>query len=196
MAADGEPPFADGFRPPEDEPDAPYLIFSERLGDTPGIFYIHGALHYYLVSGELRKHSWIRSGGQRLTELIREGLDAGQYPLFVAEGDSEKKLAQIQRHGYLWYCLDKFSRIETPLIVYGHSLGPSDEHLVHAIAGAPRLKKVFIGLHGNPTSEKNQEIIAVGSRIAAARERLRARRRSAKPLEVHYYQSETARIWE
>jgi hypothetical protein len=41
--------------------DAPYLVFSQRLGDTRGLLYLHGALHLYLNNlndGQLRKHSW------------------------------------------------------------------------------------------------------------------------------------------
>ena len=34
---------------------------------------------------------------------------------------------------YLWYAMDKFSRIESPLVVFGHSLGDSDRHITDAI---------------------------------------------------------------
>ncbi len=88
MHAGDPPPFEDCFRADQDEPDAPYLVFSQRLKDKRGLLYLHGALHLYLHNGELRKHSWTCSE-QRLTELIRDGLAKGQYPLFVAEGSPE-----------------------------------------------------------------------------------------------------------
>src|SRR5687767_11430644 len=115
------PSWGDGFRADVDEPEAPYLEFAERLGRERGIFFLHGALHLYQVAGETRKHSWIRAG-RRLTELIVEGLDSGQYPLFVAEGAWQKKAEQIQRSAYLSYCLGKLSRIENPLVIFGHGM--------------------------------------------------------------------------
>src|SRR5439155_21210102 len=130
MSADDPPPFEDCFRADEDEPDLPYLVFSQRLGDKKGILFLHGALHLYLDGGELRKHSWIRTG-QRLTELIQEGLEKGQYPLFVAEGSPEKKLDQIQGNGYLWYASEKLRNIESPLALFGHRLGSSDGHILN-----------------------------------------------------------------
>lgn len=117
--------FQDGFREDEEAPDAPYVVFAERLGRNRGLLYLHGALHLHLAAGELRKHCWSRTL-KPLTQLIKAGLDAGHYPLFVAEGSAAQKLEQIQRVGYLWYCLDKLARIESPLVVFGHALGPSD----------------------------------------------------------------------
>jgi hypothetical protein len=133
MHAGDPPPFEDCFRSDQAFPDAPYLVFSQRLGDTRGLLYLHGALHLYLNDGQLRKHSWTRTG-QRLTDLIRDGLRQGQYPLFVAEGRPDKKLMQIHSSGYLWYCLDKLRNIKSPLVVFGHSLGSSDGHIADAIA--------------------------------------------------------------
>jgi hypothetical protein len=187
-------PFADGFRPPEDDADATYLVFTERLGNTPGMYYLHGALHFFLAGGELRKHSWVRTG-TRLTDLIRTGLAQGQYPLFVAEGTPERKLDQIQRHGYLWYCLDKLARIKSPLVIYGHALGPSDAHIVNTIVDNPELPEVIVGLHGDPSSVGNKAIIMSCDQMVARRETRRARRRSVVPLSVRYFQTESASVW-
>jgi hypothetical protein len=193
MAAEGRPPFQDGFRAEEDEPDEGPLVFSERLGDTPGMYFLHGALHLFLSGGALYKHSWRREG-QRLTDLIRAGLAEKQYPLFVAEGAPDKKLEQIQRHGYLWYCLDKLSRIERPLVIYGHALGPSDQHLLDALAGNKKLSLVFVGIHGDPASPANQAIFDAAERLQAARAR-QQRRRKGKGLQVALFQSESAHVW-
>jgi hypothetical protein len=194
MAAEGRVPFADGFRSSDDEPEAPYVVFGERLGNTSGLYYLHGALHLYLAGGELRKHTWNRTG-QRLTDLIRAGLEAGEYPLFVAEGTPERKLEQIQRHGYLWYSLDKLARIESPLVVYGHALGSSDAHLADTLSQNPKLAKIFIGLHGDLESEKNSALVNMGSQLIAAREKLANMRKNVKELEVFFYQSESAEVW-
>jgi hypothetical protein len=183
----------DGFRADDDDPEAPYLVFSERLGANKGIFFLHGALHFYIASGELRKHSWIRTG-ERLTDLIRAGLAEHQYPLFVAEGSPEKKLEQIQRTGYLWYALDKFARIEGPLVVLGHALGPSDQHIADVIGDNAKLVKLFVGLHGSPTSDGNLAVRASVQRIQRRRE-MRSRGRRTSPLRVQFFDSQTAEPW-
>ena len=149
MAMGNPPPLEDCFRANQNEPDAPYLVFSQRLKEHRGLLHLHGALHLYLQDGELRKHSWTRSG-RRLTELIREGLEQGQFPLFVAEGNPEQKLQQIQSNGYLWYCLERLKGIQSPLIIFGHSFGPSDGHILDAIASNIELPEIFVGLTRRP----------------------------------------------
>ena len=184
------PVHEDGFRADEGDSNAPYLVFAERLGQNRGIFYLHGALHLYLADGQLRKQSWSRSG-ECLTHLIRDGLRKSEYPLFVAEGSPEKKLAQIREHAYLWYCLDKFARIQNTLVVFGHSFGASDQHLADAIARNSKLSQLFVGLHGDPKSKENDAIRRGVSQI-------RAQRKEGEPqhaLEVSYFDSDSARVW-
>ena len=192
MHAGDPPPFEDCFRADQDDPDAPYLVFSQRLGDHRGVLYLHGALHLYLSDGELRKHSWTRTG-QRLTELIQSGLREGQYPLFVAEGTPEKKLQQIQGSGYLWYCLDKLRNIQSPLVIFGHSLGASDGHILDSIAASRKLPAIYVGLHGDPESPSNLAIKASAQRIADRRTQLHGR---TTPLQVYFYDSDSIRIWD
>lgn len=192
MSAGEPPPFEDCFRADQDDSNAPYLVFSQRLGDRRGMLYLHGALHFYLEDGELRKHSWIRTG-RRLTELIREGLHVGQYPLFVAEGSPEKKLQQIQGNGYLWYCLEKFRSIQSPLVIFGHSLGSSDDHILDAIATNRRLPAIYVGVHGNPDSSSNQATRAMAQHMANRRAQMRGR---PLPLEVFFYDTDSAEVWE
>ncbi len=191
MHAGDPPPFEDCFRADEDDPSAPYLVFSQRLGDKRGILYLHGALHLYVQYGELRKHSWSRTG-RRLTDLIRDGLGRGQYPLFVAEGSPEMKLQQIQGRGYLWYCLDKLRNIESPLVIFGHSLGATDGHILDAIAANRRIPAIYVGLHGDPSSVTNEATMAAAQRLADRRAQLRGH---PIPLGVFFYDSDSVRIW-
>lgn len=188
------PAFEDGFRADPDDPDAPYLIFSERLGDTKGLFYLHGALHLYLAGGELRKHSWARSG-RPLTDLIRTGLTERQYPLFVAEGSPEKKLEQISTSGYLSYCLGKLGRVHNRVVVYGHGLGSSDRHITQAVSDNTDLKEMFVGLYGDPNSPANQDTRSAVEAMIRRREKITARMRRQRPLEVHFFDSASATVW-
>ena len=184
----------DGFRSDADDPEAPYVVFSERLGGNKGLFYLHGALHLSIADGQLRKHCWNRTG-QRLTDLIRAGLAEGVYPLFVAEGTPEKKLEQIQRIGYLWYALDKLSRIETPLVVFGHAFSAADGHIANAIADNLKLPEMYVGLHGDPNSERNLAIQATVQNMVRRREARNAGRRRPVALQASFYDSDSAAPW-
>ena len=192
MFSSDPPAFQDCFRADEDDPEAEYLVFTERLGDHKGILYLHGALHLYLNGGELRKHSWIRSG-QRLTDLIQDGLNTEQYPLFVAEGSPEKKLDQIQGSGYLWYALEKLRTIQSPLVLFGHSLGDADGHILNVIARNRKLPELYVSLHGNIDSKSNREIQRAAKQLRTTRANLPGR---ANPLEVFFYDSDSAQVWD
>jgi hypothetical protein len=145
-----------------------------------------------LSGGELRKHSWIRTG-KRLTELIEEGLEKGQYPLFIAEGSPEKKLEQIQGSGYLWYALEQLRTIQSPLVFFGHSLGDSDGHILNVIARNRKLPELYISLHGDVESKSNRAIQRAAKQLQDIRANLSG---TAKPLEVFFYDSDSAEVWD
>jgi len=194
MSSPDGPRWQDGFRSDEDDPDTPYVVFTERLGRQGGLFYLHGALHLHVVHGELRKHTWIRTG-KPLTELIQQSLANGEYPLFVAEGEPAQKLEQIQRIGYLWYCLDKLARIQGPLVIFGHSLGSSDQHIVDIVSENTDLPHIAVALHGDPSSPGNQAIHESAEAMRARRAAQVEKRGRGKLLEVSYFRSSSAQVW-
>ncbi len=181
----------DGFRAPIDDPDAEYLEFREHIRDQRGLLFIHGGLHLYVVGGAVLKHCWVRSD-KRIIELVKESLEKGEYPLFVAEGNPTNKLEQIQRSAYLSYCFSKFQRVEAPLIILGHSLGPSDQHVCDAIAENIKLEQIFVGLHGDPESASNRAVRAAADAIQKRRKQLRA----GNELKIGYFDSDSAHVWD
>lgn len=183
-------PFEDGFRADPDDQDTPYVIFQERMGRRPGLYFIHGALHLYRAAGELRKHTWIRTG-EPLIDQIRDSLAAGQYPVFVAEGSADNKLAQIRGDAYLSYCLGKLGRIRNPLVILGHSLRAADRHILETIAANRHLETVYVGLYGDPGSRGNRAIRAAADDMVARRAEFFPRRE----LDVCYFDSATANVW-
>lgn len=196
MHAEGGPAFRDGFNADPEDPDLPHLVFGGAIsGRYKGMFFLHGALQFYVQSGEIRKHSWGRTATP-ITDLVRQGLERNQYPLFVAEGKPEKKAEQIRGNGYLFYCLDKLSRIESPLVIYGHGLGKSDAHILREIADNFALGQVFVGLYGDPDSPSNQETRARAREIQDRRDEKTAAVGVSAPVEVHFYDSETAHVWD
>jgi hypothetical protein len=189
MSEDPTPRWQDGFRADEDDPEAPHLVFTERMGDHRGTYYIHGALHLYVVAGEVRKHSWTRTGVP-LTDLVTQGLEQGQYPLFVAEGTAEKKIEQIRESGYLSYCLGKLGRITHRLVVFGQSFGPSDRHILETLAYNRQLRHIWVSMHGAPDSLSSQAVQASAEQLD------RMRRDLGHPdLTVRFYSSESAGVW-
>lgn len=198
MACEPGPRYEDGFRPHCDSPDDPALVFSDHLGGKKGIFYIHGALHLFTDGGYIKKHAWCRTQ-ERLTSLIKTGLSEKRYPLFVAEGDANRKLEQIRNNGYLSYCYDKLGRIENRLVTVGFSFGESDKHICAAIAENTNIKQLVVGVFGDADSEVNQALFRSLSQIqkkrAAMLVDLTKRKRTEHQLEVFLFRSESAEIW-
>jgi hypothetical protein len=191
LAAKGGPLWQDGFRSSDEE--APYVVFTQSLGNKRGLFHIHGALHLFVVQGELRKHCWSRTG-RPLTELVKEGLAQNNYPLFVAEGTADQKLEQIQRSGYLWYCLSKLAKIESPLTIFGHALGPSDSHILDVIIHS-KCPHIAIGLFGHPAEADNQNIYHAALQMQAKRLEIIANDKYTLPLRLTFFESGSANIW-
>lgn len=195
MAAGSPPPYEDGFRGDEEDRDATSVVFSEHLGDKRGIYFLHGALHLYISGGQLRKHSWTRTG-RRLTNLIRGGLDEGHYPLFVAEGSAERKLEQIRRSAYLSYCLSKLGRIQNRLVVFGNSLGANDAHILDAIARNDKLKELYVGLYRDFESPASALTKQATRQLAIDWGARNAGGRRLPTLNVYFYDSSTAVCWD
>jgi hypothetical protein len=111
------------------------FVLDEAMMQRRGtrLMYLHGALHLYKTkAGETRKLA--HSEGRSILELFRRLGTKGDTPLFVAEGDSGDKVKSIKSSDYLSFVSEQFDTYGGPLVVFGHSLGVSDEHLL----GTPR----------------------------------------------------------
>lgn len=164
-------------------------------GDTnqhgQNIHYLHGALHVFDTDTEVEKFTWSNTG-VRLIKQIRGALSEDRYPLFVAEGESSKKLAKIKHSAYLYHSYKSFgvnmmqgAKSKTCLFTYGVSFSLNDSHITRKIANG-KCRHLFVSLFGDPKSAANKKIIA-------AVEELRSRR--ATPLKVAYYDAESAKVW-
>jgi hypothetical protein len=108
------------------------LANTQIWGKPTAVLYLHGALHLYrLLDGETRKARW--EPGAALLGQFAGSTKADAIPLFVAEGDPASKMAAIRNSDYLSFAYRQFSQNTKPLVIFGHSLGDSDTHLVHAI---------------------------------------------------------------
>lgn len=157
------------------------------------IHYLHGALHLFERDAEIEKFTWVNTG-KPLIEQTREALDVNRFPLFVAEGDSTKKLTRITHSGYLFHSYKSFSqRMKTGdkkstacLFTYGVSFSQNDEHIIKKISNG-RFNHLFVSIYGDADSESNKKIISVVETIK--------RKRKNKDFTISYYDAESAAIW-
>lgn len=177
----------DGFRSPDDDPDADYVTWDIEKTDRQNIYYLHGALHIFDAGSELKKYTWSRTG-IRLIDQIRTAIDQHLYPVFVAEGESEQKLERIRHNDFLSRGYRSFAKITGTLFIHGHSLAPNDEHFLHLIEKG-KLSRLFISVFGEPTSPANTQLIRRAEALAAARP-------PKRPLQVGFYDAASAHVWD
>ena len=100
--------------------------------DCTCVLYLHGGLHLYrLPTGLTLKRR--ASENNNLLDLFGQPFYENAVPLFISEGSSAEKLSSIYRSDYLSFAFSKFSNHEGPLVILGHSLSASDDHIVSAI---------------------------------------------------------------
>lgn len=101
------------------------------------IYYLHGAL--FIFNHGIRDLKIKRSGADdELIEIIAAEIQQGHFPLFITEGTAQDKMDSIYRSNYLYFCLQKFSKSNTPLLIFGNSLSDFDAHIVKALNDSPR----------------------------------------------------------
>jgi len=96
------------------------------------ILYLHGALHLYrFPSGETFKET--AEPLMNLLDIFAAPHTPEAVPLIVTEGTSKDKMASISHSDYLTFAYSRFYNHNGPVIVFGHSLGDSDMHLLDAM---------------------------------------------------------------
>jgi hypothetical protein len=177
--------FDDGFRQPDDDQPV-YVTWDVQKTGTQNLYYLHGGLHVFDAGFELQKFTWCNTG-VALVDQIRGALATDRFPLFVAEGTPESKLDRIQHSGFLNRAYRSFSAIGGTLFVFGLSFNVADEHLLKLLDRG-KVSNLFVSLHGDPNSDSN-------SRIIERTEVMRARRPERRPLDVQFFDAESAHVW-
>ncbi len=92
------------------------------------LLFLHGGIHLRrLRKGGTRK---VHTAQGAILDQFSTAFADDESPLLVSEGDSEDKLASIRSSDYLTFAHQSFSDHEGGLVVFGHSLGDQDDHLV------------------------------------------------------------------
>ncbi len=186
---DGTPLEADdGFRSSPGDPEADFVTWEAH--HSANVNYLHGALHLFDAGAELRKYTWVRTSIP-LMDQIRAALDSELYPLFVSEGTSSSKVDRILHHGYLHRAFRSFEGIGGALYVHGHSLADSDNHIFDLLKRCDnKIVLLFVSLHGDQYTPSNQNIILKAREIELAREKCK------RKLEIAFYDSDSAHVWD
>lgn len=178
----------DGFRKPADDPEADYVSWDPDNSKTQTVRYLHGALHLFDTGPEMKKFTWINTQVP-LIEQIRAALQQEFYPVFVSEGTSGEKVDRIRHNDYLSKMYRSFTEIKNALVVFGHSLDESDDHIFFDRIGRHgKTNRLYVSLFGDPSSATNKGII----RRASCLSRLRPTERS---LEVKFFDAASASVW-
>jgi hypothetical protein len=171
-------------------------VFLRRENERTNVFYLHGALFLYAKENKVFKQKWTDSA-QSVPSLVETSIADGKYPLCITEGNSEQKVRRINRNTYLSFALQKLRGVRKPLVIFGHSLGSGDEHILTTIAENKSIPAIYVGLHGDPHSPQNHDLCDAAYGIVAKREAQLGNGDDEKyKLAVHFYQSETAQVWE
>jgi hypothetical protein len=181
----------DGFGNDEDDPAAEYVVWQGETGaHSARVHFLHGALHLFDSGSELKKYTWVRKGIP-LVEQAREAIANNAYPLFVAEATSGQKKNKIRHNAYLYQGFKQLTaNVQTRkhcFFVFGHSLAENDDHILNRL-GRGRFAKLYISIFGDPKSDLNQWIISRAHALAAQRS-------AQSPLEIDFFDAESAKVW-
>jgi hypothetical protein len=185
---DVEIPCDDGFRKPADDPDADYVSWDPDNSKRQTVRYLHGALHLYDTGTEMKKFTWVNSQVP-LIEQVRAALQQEFYPVFVSEGTSDEKVERIRHNDYLCKMYRSFTEIQGAIIVFGHSLDHTDDHIFTDRIGLHgKSDRLYISIFGDPSSGPNRTKMARATAIAGFRS-------AKRPLKVSFFDAGTAAVW-
>jgi len=181
----------DGFGRDEDTEPEYVNWMGESGAHAQRVHYLHGALHLFDAGSELQKYTWVNTG-KPLLEQAREAMGANKFPLFVAEGKSNQKLAKIKHSAYLHHSYKSFSsqmaQRDDALFIFGYSLADNDQHILKKIARG-KIAQVYVGLYGDPESQGNKQIRNAATALARSRDERVA-------LDVAFFDAASAHVWD
>jgi hypothetical protein len=154
--------------------DKDYVHFSRSKVDKNilKLYYLHGGLHLFVnKDNEIEKVT--KKKHNYLIDAIVESINNNNFPLYVSEGNWQRKLEQIEANKYLRFCYDALSNLSGHLTIFGHSLNEkTDYHIIEAI------------------KQSNIEVIAYGIYEIEQKESIKERINSYfSNKKIYYYNS-------
>ena len=106
-----------------------------NLASSTLVFYPHGNLALATdMWGTETKIS--QNVGTLIDAITANWTLGGNTPLFVSEGDTERKLRSIRRNGYLNAVYAELGKRRDSVLVYGWAFGGQDQHILDALSRA------------------------------------------------------------
>src|SRR5712692_9084831 len=109
------------------------LADTEVWNKRTRVLFLHGALHIYRLPDGRTVKRVAGDAGSNLLAAFSEPYEGSDVPLFIAEGSSGEKLQAIHQSEYLAFCYSRLVSHRGSMVVFGHSLGESDAHIVEAM---------------------------------------------------------------
>lgn len=139
-----------------------------RYNNQIPVLFLHGALHLYEnEEGVTCKH--VAGEWNNLLDQITN-MSTRHHPLFITEGDAASKLSAIFQSKYLTFCYNELRASEGSMVLFGHSLGDSDNHLAAAIRESA-VQRVAVAVH--VSQDENEDDITF--KTARIRQKLRGK---------------------
>ena len=129
--------------------------------DSTRLYYLHGGLHLRRTVTSATTKVVAGDDVPLLDVIARD--DGQAWLLFVSEGTAQAKLATIRSSDYLSFCLSELSTCSDPIVIFGHSLGVEDDHLVKALNRFPE-REIAISLYR--PEDQTAEMHRLKSRLA------------------------------
>ena len=134
------------------------LAFDKNDTDIHGnnipIYYLHGAIH--LKSTALGGAKKSRVELSQVNSYFR-GIEFGEFPLFITEGNYKLKMHRINENDYLRFCYERLSNQSGNLVIYGHSLSKEyDYHIVESIKNSG-IEEIAVSVYSG-LDEANKEL--------------------------------------
>lgn len=132
--------FRDGFTR-KDIANRRYFVPSDRIN----LHYLHGGLNLFKMKDDGHGHFFVTYnwsdeeaplGAKRVVSQVRQLIQSGTLPIFVAHGSGAEKEKQIVGDEYLNHAYEALKRLEGPLLIFGCSIQPNDDHIWRAIASS------------------------------------------------------------
>lgn len=177
---------------PNYQPDN-YVTWHTTQSSKADIYFLHGALHLYDASYEIRKFCWSRTKIKLKTQIL-DALGKKMFPLFVSEGSAQSKLEKILHNGYLLKGLRSLANSRGILVAYGLSFKENDQHIIDAIIEST-VTHLYVSLFGDPNSESNKKVRENLNKMVEQRNMLVNKKKKRNNLTISFYDAESARIW-
>lgn len=152
------------------------------FGTNQQVHFLHGGLHIFDSPDGVKKHTFERGGS--IVDQVRENLNTGKFPLFVAEPTAQRKLMRIEHNPYLSYCYRALSKINGTVVIFGHSIDENDKHIFDAVKNGSA-SQIFVSLYGDEESEANVRSKANAIAFLSGAGRV-----------VEFFDAMTAPVWE